>query len=134
MSVFFKSSRALFLLLASISFLFPAPALAQSIHDGCGAGSRFSMNYINTAIGCIPINNFEDFVGFFTKWGVGIGGGIAFFLLLYGAFQVMTSAGDPKRLQAGQELLSATISGLIFIIFSVFILRFIGVDILGIFD
>jgi len=89
---------------------------------------------IETAIGCIPTGSSQEFAGFVLRWAIGIGGGIAFLLLLYGAIQVMTSSGDPKRLQAGQELITATISGLLFIIFSVFLLRIIGVNILGIFN
>lgn len=45
----------------------------------------------------------------------------------------MTSSGDPNKLKAGQELLTAAISGIIMLIFSVFILKVIGVDILKIF-
>ena len=44
----------------------------------------------------------------------------------------MTSAGNPDKLRAGQELLTSAVSGLILLIFSVFILRTIGIDILGI--
>ncbi|KKR84165.1 MAG: hypothetical protein UU32_C0049G0003 [Candidatus Woesebacteria bacterium GW2011_GWB1_41_10] len=43
---------------------------------------------------------------------------------------IMTSGGNPERLKAGQELLTSAISGLILLIFSVFVLKFIGVDIL----
>jgi hypothetical protein len=42
----------------------------------------------------------------------------------------MSSSGDPERLKGGQELLTSAIAGLIMLIFSVFILRVIGVDIL----
>lgn len=92
---------------------------------GCGSES------INTAVGCIPVGNTNSFVGWVLGWAVGIGGGIAFLLIVSASFMVMTSQGDPTRLKAGQELLTSAISGLIMLIFSVFILKFIGVDILG---
>lgn len=62
---------------------------------------------------------------------MGIGGGIAFLLILYSGFMIMSATGNPERLKAGQELLTSAISGLILLIFSVFILKFIGIDILG---
>jgi len=86
---------------------------------------------INTAIGCIPINDTNAFIGFILRWAIGIGGGIAFLLILYAGFMIMSSSGDPERLKAGQELLTSAIAGIIMLIFSVFILRVIGVDILG---
>ena len=87
---------------------------------------------INTAIGCIHVlGTPEAFLADILKWAVGIGGGIAFLLVLYASFMIMTSTGNPDRLKAGQELLTSAISGLILLIFSIFILRFIGVDILG---
>lgn len=94
---------------------------------GCSGGDTF----INTAIGCIPFGSKEAFLGFILKWAVGIGGGIAFLLIIYAGFMIMTSAGNPERLKAGQELLTSAISGLILLIFSVIILKIIGVDILG---
>lgn len=87
---------------------------------------------LNTAIGCIPVlSTKEAFLSFVLKWAVGIGGGIAFLLIVYAGFMIMTSAGNPERLKAGQELLTSAISGLILLIFSVVILKIIGVDILG---
>jgi len=87
---------------------------------------------LNTAIGCIPVlSSKEEFLSFVLKWAVGIGGGIAFLLIIYAGFMIMTSAGNPERLKAGQELLTSAISGLILLIFSVVILKIIGVDILG---
>jgi hypothetical protein len=86
---------------------------------------------IDTAIGCIPIGDPNAFLGFILKWAVGVGGGIAFLLVVYASFMIMTSSGDPERLKAGQELLTSALSGLILLIFSIFILRFIGIDILG---
>jgi hypothetical protein len=95
--------------------------------EGCGGEA------INTAIGCIPIGNTDEFTSFILRWAIGVGGGIAFLLIVFAGFQIMTSAGNPERLQAGRELLTSAIAGLILLIFSVFILRIIGVNILGIF-
>lgn len=94
---------------------------------GCPGGKS-----INSAIGCIPVlDTKEEFLSFILKWSVGIGGGIAFLLIVYAGFMIMTSAGNPERLKAGQELLTSAISGLILLIFSIVILKIIGVDILG---
>ena len=100
--------------------LSPTPAFAQL--EDCG---------IDTAIGCIPVADTNQFMGWILGWAVGVGGGIAFLLIVYASFMIMTSQGDPTRLKAGQELLTSAISGLIMLIFSVFILKFIGIDILG---
>ncbi len=95
--------------------------------------SDSSSNKLYTAIGCIPMGDTNEFIGFILRWAIGIGGGIAFLLIVFAGFQIMTSAGNPERLQAGKELLTSAIAGLILLVFSVFILRIIGVNILGIF-
>lgn len=87
--------------------------------------------FIDTAIGCIPISDTNTFIAWVLDWAIGVGGGIAFFLIVYASFMVMTSRGDPDRLKSGHELLTSAISGLIMLIFSVLILDFIGFDILG---
>lgn len=84
-----------------------------------------------TAIGCIPTTP-AGFVGQILSFGLGIAGGIAFLLILSGGFQILTSAGNPEQLNAGKELIGSAIAGLLMIIFSVFLLRFIGVDVLRI--
>lgn len=87
---------------------------------------------IQTAIGCLPVlGSSNEFLSSLLKWAVGVGGGIAFMLMLYAGFMIMTAQGSPERMKAGQELLTSAIAGLILLIFSVFILNFIGVDILG---
>ena len=115
------------LLLVSATFTFPPRigAAAQDVTCNNNQG-------VDTAIGCLNVlSNPEDFLGQLLGWGVGVGSGVAFILIVYAGFMIMTSAGNPERLKAGQELLTSAISGLILLIFSVFALRFIGIDILG---
>ena len=66
------------------------------------------------------------------KYAMGIGGATAFILIIAGAFQIILSAGSPDRVKAGKEMITSAIAGLLLIIFSVFILRLIGYDILQI--
>jgi hypothetical protein len=63
---------------------------------------------------------------------MGIGGGMAFALIVYSGFMMMTSQGDPKRLEAGRELMTSAIMGIALLIFAVLVLYVIGVDILQI--
>lgn len=105
----------------------PGSAAGADPTDGCTNG-------INTAIGCIPVlnnDNGTEFAGFVLRWAIGVGSGIAFLLIVYASFMTMTSQGDPNRLKAGSELMTSAISGLLLLIFSIFVLKFIGIDILG---
>lgn len=84
---------------------------------------------VNTAFGCIDATPQGLFTVFF-RIGIGIAGGIAFLLIMFGGFQIMTSAGNPEQLNEGKELVSSAIAGLLMVIFSVFLLQVIGVQIL----
>jgi hypothetical protein len=84
---------------------------------------------INTAIGCIPIDDKNAFSVFLLQWAIGIAGGIALLFIARGAFTIMTSSGNPDRMNAGKELIVASLSGLIFLVLSTVILKIIGVDI-----
>lgn len=84
-----------------------------------------------TAIGCIPIEP-EGIVSTLVKIGLGIGGGITLLLILAGAFRLSTASGDPKQADEAKEQITSAVIGLLFIIFSVTILRFIGVQFLQI--
>jgi len=121
-----------FLSMAAVFFAWKMTTARSVLADGPKGGGSCSKEEINTAIGCIPVNSTQDLIGFFLTWAVGIAGGIAFLFIGYASFILMTSSGDPKKTQAGKELLTSAISGLLFLLFSVFILRIVGVDILGI--
>ena len=114
----------------------PAPPGPDDINKICkrepSCTTCFGDGNVWTALGCIPINDTNDFVGWIFKWLIYIGSGIAFLLMVFGAIQILTSAGNPEKIKAGKELITSALSGLLFIILSLFILRLIGVDILHI--
>lgn len=85
---------------------------------------------INTALGCIPIENTQQFTEWFFRNFMGIAGGIALLLMIYGSFKIIASGGDPEKFKEGKSFIASAISGLLFMIFSLFLLKFIGVDVL----
>jgi hypothetical protein len=89
-----------------------------------------SSGKIATAIGCIPVTTNPALARFLLSWGIGMGGGIAFILIVSAGFMMITAAGDPQKFKAGKELLVAAVSGLALLVFSVLLLRFIGHDVL----
>ena len=85
---------------------------------------------INTALGCIPIGDVSSLISWFFNHILGIVGGIALLIAAFGAIQIIASAGNPEKVKAGQEMITSAVMGLLFVIFSLFLLRFIGVDVL----
>lgn len=83
-----------------------------------------------TVFGCLPVDA-SGFTRFALRFAIGIGGGLAFLTMLAGAFMVITSAGDPGRLATGKKMITSAVLGLLLIIFSLFILRLTGREILG---
>jgi len=96
------------------SLLLPSKIYAQS--TGLGFSNELSATRLVSTILSIA---------------VGAAGGVAFLLLAYGGFRLVTSQGDPKALQDARTIITSALSGLLFIVFSVFILRLIGITILG---
>lgn len=86
---------------------------------------------IYTAIGCIPTEP-GALVSGLMKLAFGGAGGVALLLMVLGAFKIMTAAGNPESIKAGQEQFTSAVIGLLFIIFAVLLLEVVGVDILGI--
>lgn len=97
----------------------------------CDCSACLNNGGVWTALGCIHFNPGE-FITDFLKIAIGIAGGIALLLMVYGSFLISTSAGDPKKAEEGKEIITGTIAGLLFIIFSVFLLNLIGIRILNI--
>lgn len=84
-----------------------------------------------TGIGCLPTNA-ESLIQSLIRAGLAISGGIALLMFLGAGFLLSTSQGDKKRADEAKELMTSSVFGLLFIIFSVTILQFIGIKVLQI--
>lgn len=82
-----------------------------------------------TALGCIAVQP-ADFIKTLIRIGFGIGGGIAFLFMVMGVIKILTSQGNPETLNDGRGMITSAVAGLLLIIFSVIVLKIIGVDIL----
>lgn len=117
--------------------MIPAPAATPCTGPNCSTGGGDPCTVdpknpgIKTAIGCIHTNPAE-FVKDFLKFAVAIAGGLAFLMMLLGAFGMLTSGGNPESLNAGRERLTSAIIGLLFVIFAVLLMQIIGISILNI--
>jgi len=107
------------LILTLNSLTFPKLVLAAS----CSSGE------INTGLGCIPVEPINLAIWVLQR-GILIGGGIAFLLSLFGGISIILAGGDPEKINQGKQIISSAVTGILFIIFSIFLLRFIGYDIL----
>ena len=87
---------------------------------------------VSTALGCIPTDDPAALVKWFLYWGILAGGGIAFILSLWGGITIILAAGNPEKINDGKQIIGSALSGLLIIVFSIFLLRFIGVAVLQI--
>lgn len=85
-----------------------------------------------TAIGCVYPDLKLIIEHQILGTGLGIAGTFTLGCIIYAAILMQISAGDAEKTKKAQELLTSCITGLIIIIFAIFILRIIGVDILRI--
>lgn len=85
----------------------------------------------DTAIGPVPANDLKKFVEFFLQYAMAISGGIILLMMIFTGYTVLTSGGNPEKLQGAKENVIAIFSGLLLIIFSQVLLRAVGADILN---
>ena len=90
-----------------------------------------NQNGIWTAVGCIRHDG-GSIVQSFIKIGLSVAGGSAVIMILIAGLMFTVSRGDPKRTGEAKDMLTSAVIGLLFIIFSITILEFIGVSILRI--
>lgn len=116
---------------ASVAFNISGPPTYQQTTCQAPGDSPGQKTGIITALGCIPTKP-QQLVNWILKNAIGIGGGIAFLLITFGIFTIITSGGNPEKLNKGKDIIVSAITGLLMIIFSVVLLQIIGVDILAI--
>lgn len=92
---------------------------------GCGASA------VNTALGCIPFEN-KGFTAALLRFLAGTAGAISLVVMLMATIQIMTGGGNPEQVKKGKELFTGAITGLLFIIFSVVLMRIVASDVLQI--
>lgn len=84
-----------------------------------------------TVFGCLSTKP-DQYVKSILSIVFGVAGGLAFLAVLAGSAIVLTSAGYPERIQTGKDLIVSALFGLLLIVFSVFLLRVVGFDLLRI--
>ncbi len=98
-------------------------------YDACF--NCFNNQGIWTAVGCIPSEP-ESVIKVVITIGLALGGGVVLIMILVGSFMLSVSQGDPNKTKEAKEIITSAIIGLLFVIFSVTLLQFIGVSILHI--
>jgi len=82
-------------------------------------------------IGCIP-NDPVKFVSKFYGIGLSVIGAVALLCIIFGGFTILTSQGNPSRIQYGKNYIIYSILGLLLAIFAVLIMQIVFGDVLKI--
>lgn len=84
---------------------------------------------IDTALGCLPVST-SGFTSSLLSFLAGTAGAISLVIMLIATIQIMTGADNAEQVKKGKELFTGAITGLLFIIFSVTLLKIIAGDII----
>ncbi|MCS7092146.1 MAG: DUF11 domain-containing protein [Patescibacteria group bacterium] len=127
-----KASSNVFSVIAGSGFVDP-PQMQTDIDSVSSLCSNDEG--IFTSLGCLPLlrGGVIGLVSVFLLVSAGIGGGIVMILIIVAGYMIMSSTGEPRKLQAGKELIAASIAGVLMLLFSVVILRLIASDLVRIF-
>jgi hypothetical protein len=118
----------------------PSPGYLSALNDFCQRQANVADRSaclacandggVYSGIGCVKTESKKFIEETVFGLGLGLAGGFALLCIIFAAFQMQSSQGNPEKLKKAQEMLTSCIMGLMLIIFSVFILRLIGVSIL----
>jgi len=121
--------------------MYTPPPTTTPASTGSGGNpflSKFNLNFsgltVTSQLGDLPFDALPStLIEWFVLVALGVGGAVSVLAILYGAYTVMFSGGDPYKLKDGKEILTAAIAGFLFVALAVAILKILGTDILGIF-
>ncbi len=85
---------------------------------------------VSTGLGCIPYQP-QELVSWVLWFLARVITGISLLLLLYGGIRYVLASGNPEGVEEAKSVITAGVTGLLLTIFSVLILRVIGIDVLG---
>lgn len=71
----------------------------------------------------LETDDFTMLITNFLQWLLGIAGGVALLMLIYGGITYITSIGDQQKMESGKRIITWTIFGLIIILVSFSILQ-----------
>lgn len=130
MKKFFPDSRHVSILTQVIIFLSPisyllSPKLALAFDPTGTCGDQA----IDTALGCMPVST-SGFTSALLTFLAGTAGAIALVIMLAATIQIMTGGDNAEQVKKGKELFTGAITGLLFIIFSVTLLKIVAGDII----
>lgn len=87
-----------------------------------------------SALGCMPMEKADRFLGEGVLGiGISFAGAFSVLCIIFGAIQFQLSGGESAKVQKAQKLITQCVLGLLIILFSIFLLRFVGVNLLRIY-
>ena len=86
---------------------------------------------VHTAFGDIDVTSSDDIIYHLLRIFIGIGILLAVLRVAMGAIKILTAMGNGEQIKAGKDQITDTLVGLAFVLLAVALLKFIGIDILG---
>jgi len=90
----------------------------NATHSAAGSGETTTVTLVNP----LDTDDFTELVTNFLQWLLGIAGGVALLMLIYGGVVYISSTGDQQKMESGKRIVTWTIFGLIIILVSFSIL------------
>lgn len=96
--------------------------LSVSVNEVWAADSTFPSTNITNPLSS---DDFTTLITNFLQWLLGIAGGLALLMIIYGGVLYITSIGDQQKMETGKKVVTWTLFGLIIILASWSIIKVI---------